>query len=30
LRRYANEDTAALLDGHDSFDDDYDWSINAP
>ncbi len=30
LRRYANEQTAALLEGHDRFDDDYDWAINAP
>ncbi len=30
LQRYADERTAALLEGRDGFDDDYDWSINAP
>ena len=30
LERYANESTVALLEGHESFDHDYDWGINAP
>ena len=30
LKRYARPELAEILDGHDSFDDDYDWKLNAP
>ena len=30
LARYARPELAAQLSGYDSFDDDYDWSLNAP
>ena len=30
LRDYADPDLARVLDGHERFDDDYDWSLNRP
>ncbi len=30
LRQYATPENALMLDGHDDFDDDYDWKLNAP
>ena len=30
LKEYANPELAATLDNHDTFDDDYDWNLNAP
>ena len=30
LRQYATPENARMLEGHDDFDDDYDWALNAP
>ena len=30
LRQYATPENAKRLEGHDDFDDDYDWALNAP
>jgi len=30
LRQYATPENAQMLQGHDDFDDDYDWALNAP
>ena len=30
LRQYATPENAQMLEGHDDFDDDYDWALNAP
>ena len=30
LRQYATPENAKMLEGHDDFDDDYDWALNAP